>query len=63
MRYATTPRLPRQQYLVVDKDDHEVTRLPTLGVAARFAADLDRQFPDDAPHWVRSFRDLRRSVA
>lgn len=63
MKYATTPRLPRQQFLVVDKDDHEQTRLPTLGAAAKFAADLDEQFPQNAPHWVKAFRDLRRSAA
>lgn len=63
MKYAKTPRLPRQQFLVVDKDDHEQTRFPTLKWAARVAAELDERFPDHAPHWVRPFRDLRRGAA
>ncbi len=62
-RYATTPRVPPQVFLIVDNADHEVTRLPHFGKAAAFAARLDETQPEGAPHWVVAFRDLRRSVA
>lgn len=65
-RYALIRRVPqpapRQQYLVLNADGHEVARDERVGMACRFAARLDETQPLEGPHRVVAMR-ARRAVA